>query len=328
MTRLVIPDYPLLFTPILKEKVWGGTKLNEVLGKESSASNVGESWELSGVTGNVSVVSNGELKGALLSQLIEQHGAYLLGERVLKQYEGAFPLLFKFIDAAQDLSVQVHPDDSFAKKQHDCFGKTEMWYVMQADPKAQLIVDFNRPLTKEQYLNALENKQLASVLQHDEVFQGDSYFIAPGTIHAICGGVMLAEIQQTSDITYRVYDWDRPEADGSFRELHNDLAIQTLNFKAPKDQKITYSKDANNVNTLYESAFFSTQFIPLAGTLNRDMSQIDSFVVYMCVHGQATITVNDNRQTLQKGQTCLIAAHHQHILLEAKDAQLLEVYVP
>jgi mannose-6-phosphate isomerase len=328
MKKLDLPDYPLLFNPILKNKVWGGTKLNKVLNKNSEALNVGESWELSGVAENISQVSNGPLVGVSLQELIEQHGAFLLGSKVLADYNGEFPLLFKFIDAAQDLSVQVHPDDSFAKKQHGCFGKTEMWYVMQADPEASLIVDFNAPLTKEAYQAALNKKQIAKTLHYDKVAAGDSYFIAPGTIHAICAGVLLAEIQQTSDITYRVYDWDRPEANGTYRELHNDLAIQTLNFLAPKDQKIAYSKAKNEINSLYTSQYFSTQFIPLAGKLVRDTSKIDSFVVYMCVSGEATVAVNGHIQLVKKGQTCLVAAHHDQISLEAKDAQLLEVYVP
>lgn len=328
MTLLNKPDYPLLFTPILKDKVWGGTKLRTALGKDSTSSHIGESWELSGVAGNVSTVSNGPLKGIALNALIEHYGAYLLGERVLEEYKGEFPLLFKFIDAAQDLSVQVHPDDGFAKKQHDCFGKTEMWYVMQADPNSQLIVDFNQPLSKEEYLQALESKQVSTVLHYDQVTAGDSYFIAPGTIHAICSGVLLAEIQQTSDITYRVYDWDRPEADGSYRELHNDLAVQALNFDAAKDQKIAYSRQENTANSLYTSEYFSTQFIPLAGSITRDMTLVDSFVVYMCVHGQATVTVGQNQQQLKKGETCLIAAHHNEISISGTDAQLLEVYVP
>ena len=197
------------FEPILKDKIWGGKKLIELLGKNSNRKDVGESWEISDVEEDTSVVSNGALKGKNLKELIKEYKSDFVGEKIYKGFGDKFPLLIKFIDAKEALSIQLHPNDYLAKKRHNSFGKTEMWYVMQADEKANLIVGFQKEVTSTEYLKHLENKSLLDILNVDEVNKGDVYFIPTGRIHAIGAGVMLAEIQQTSDITYRIYDWDR-----------------------------------------------------------------------------------------------------------------------
>ena len=322
------PVYPLKFTPILKEKVWGGTKLISHFGKTTDLPNVGESWELSGVPGNISVVANGPLEGKDLNTLLQSYPKEILGDRVYQQHGAVFPLLFKFIDAAQDLSVQVHPADDYAKQHHDSFGKSEMWFIMQADEGADLIVDFNAPLSKADYESALNNKELASVLNYHKVNAGDSYFIQPGTIHAICGGVMLAEIQQTSDITYRVYDWDRPGIDGKMRELHTQQALDVLNFDAPNDQQLEYSKTENTSNTVCKSPFFDTRLLPLTEDLTHNLKDADSFVVYMCVSGEATFEVAGNTASLIRGETLLIPAAADEIVIKTHGVELLEVRVP
>ena len=210
----------LKFEPILKEKIWGGEKLVTLLQKASDRKTVGESWELSDVEGDTSVVTNGALKGKNLRELIQEHRETLVGTNVYKNFGDKFPLLIKFIDAKKALSIQLHPHDDLAKKRHNSFGKTEMWYVMQADEKANLIVGFKKDVSKEEYLYHLNNKSLTDILNIDPVKRGDVYYIPTGRIHAIGAGVMLAEIQQTSDITYRVYDWDRQDTKGNYRALY------------------------------------------------------------------------------------------------------------
>lgn len=323
-----MPLYALKFDPILKDKVWGGTKLKTHFGKQTALPNVGESWELSGVPGSISVVNNGPLAGKDLNTLLKQYPAEMLGERLYAKHGPVFPLLFKFIDAALDLSVQVHPADEYAKKHHDSFGKSEMWYIMQADKDAGLIVDFKAPTSKETYSEALDNKELGTLLNFHKVEAGDSYFIAPGTIHAICGGVMVAEIQQTSDITYRVYDWDRPGTDGKMRELHTQEALDVLNFNAPNDQKLNYTKKDNTSNQVCKSDFFDTRYLPLTTNVTQDLSDTDSFVVYMCLSGTVSFTLNGYETTLIKGQTAMIPAAASGVVIKTDGAELLEVRVP
>ncbi|MDC7998784.1 type I phosphomannose isomerase catalytic subunit [Gilvibacter sediminis] len=323
-----LPLYALKFDPILKDKVWGGTKLKTHFGKQTDLPNVGESWELSGVPGNISVVNNGPLVGRDLNSLLKEYPHEILGKRLYDMHGPVFPLLFKFIDAALDLSVQVHPADEYAQKHHDSFGKSEMWYIMQADDDADLIVDFKEEVSKENYEQAVANKELGDLLNFHKVKAGDSYFIEPGTIHAICGGVMVAEIQQTSDITYRVYDWDRPGTDGKMRELHTQEALDVLNFEAPNDQYLNYDKQANSSNSVCKSPYFDTRYLPLNEDKKHDLSDTDSFVVYMCVSGQATIELDGVCTALIKGQTAMVPAAATEIVIKTDGVELLEVRVP
>jgi mannose-6-phosphate isomerase len=321
-----IPLYPLKFEPILQEKVWGGNKLSTYFNKEGNG-NIGESWELSGVRGFVSVVENGELKGKDLNQLIETYGVELMGEKVIESFGSTFPLLFKFIDAREDLSVQLHPDDALAKERHDSFGKTEMWYILDAEQDARLLLGFNTSMDEETYIRHLSEKRIPEIIHSEKITKGDSFFIGPGTVHAIGAGVMLAEIQQTSDITYRIYDWDRMGLDGRERELHTDLALKAINYKET-DTRLVYDKIDNTPNLICRSPYFETNQLQLSKKFRRDLSEIDSFVVYMCVEGQGTFHLGYDSVTVKKGETILIPALTEILEINTQSATFLEVFIP
>jgi len=318
--------YPLKFVPILKEKVWGGTKLAQYFAKDGTG-NIGESWELSGVEGDVSVVANGALKGKTLSQLIQAYGVQLVGKEVFNDFGNTFPLLFKFIDAREDLSVQLHPDDQLAKERHNSFGKTEMWYIMHANTDARLVLGFNRKMNQKTYQKYLSEKKLPEILHSEKVAVGDSFFIAPGTVHAIGAGVVLAEIQQTSDITYRIYDWDRPDTNGTLRELHNDLAIAAIDYKQP-EAKLTHTNTENEAILLCSKPYFETNKWVLTGRVQRSVQAIKSFVVYMCVDGSAMLETHQGSIAIAKGETVLIPADINEITFVTQEATFLEVYIP
>lgn len=318
--------YPLKFLPILKERIWGGNKLASVLNKETDSDSIGESWEISDVEDDSSIIINGHFRGTSLKALQAQLGADLIGEKNHKIFQNKFPILIKFIDAKQDLSIQLHPNDQLAAKRHDSFGKTEMWYVMQADEDANLIVDFNQKMSKEKYLQHLKNKTLSDVLNFDKVEEGDTYFIEGGRVHAIGAGVMLAEIQQTSDITYRLHDWDRVDKDGNSRELHNDLALGAIDFKMPNNYKIEYNKKDNVSNKMVVCPYFTTNYLEVTKTIVKENNH-DSFVIYICVDGDAIIETETNSETIKKGETVLLPAAIKKYYINANNAKLLEVYV-
>jgi mannose-6-phosphate isomerase len=318
--------YPLKFQPILKEKIWGGQKLKTLLNKQSDLQNVGESWEISDVEADASVVINGKLKGQSLSQLLGTYKADLIGEKNYKLFRNKFPLLIKFIDAKDNLSIQLHPNDELAAKRHNSFGKTEMWYVMQADEGSKLIVGFNQKVTPETYLQHLKNKTLTEILNFDTVKEGDTYFIEEGRVHAIGAGVMLAEIQQTSDITYRVYDWDRVDDQGKERDLHNDLAIDAIGFDMKDNFRLSYSKTKNHSNKMHSCSYFTTNFIPLNGTIEKQNDK-DSFIIYMCVDGEAEVSTDLFSSTIKKGESLLVPAIIKDFKIIAENAKFLEVYV-
>ncbi len=320
-------NYPIKFYPILKEKIWGGTKLMTQLHKKSTSNNVGESWELSDVDHNVSVVSNGKLKGKTLGELLETYKNELIGINNYNRFGNNFPLLIKFIDAKQDLSVQVHPNDELAKKRHNSFGKTEMWYIMQADQGSKLIIGFNKEITPDQYLNYVAEKKIPSILNYERVKAGDAFFIEPGTVHTIGAGIVLAEIQQTSDITYRIYDWDRVDDNGNPRELHTDLAIEAINFSDKIKAKHQYSTYINSLNTIVKCEYFTTNFIHVVGKKELDYGETDSFVIFMCVQGKATISVDEHSEKLNLGETVLIPAIANKVMIASKNCKLLEVTV-
>lgn len=318
--------YPLKFQPILKDKIWGGQKLHQILHKPTTSKNAGESWEISDVEGDTSVVANGALQGSSLNYLLETHTSDLLGEKNFRQFGTKFPLLIKFIDAKKDLSVQLHPNDQLAKARHNSFGKTEMWYVVQADPESNLIVGFNQEMTQELYLKHLEDKTLQSILNFDTVKAGDAYFIEVGRIHAIGAGVLLAEIQQTSDITYRVYDWDRVDSEGNERELHNDIALEAFDFDMPDNFRVNYTKDSDSPTELVSCPYFTTNVFKVNDTILKENTH-DSFMIYMCVEGKAQIEVDGNQTEISMGETVLIPACIKRFSISANHAKLLEVYV-
>ena len=319
--------YPLKFQPILKERLWGGTKLKDVLGKPIENDITGESWELSTVSGDISVVSNGELSGKSLQELIEEFPEQVLGKSVFERFGTDFPILIKFIDAKKDLSIQLHPNDDLAKERHNSFGKTEMWYVMDADNDAELIVGFNKDVSKEEYANSLENDTLLELLNYEKVNEGDTFFINTGKIHAIGAGVLLAEIQQTSDITYRVFDFNRKDKNGNLRELHTDLALDAIDYSKKDDFKVNYSNTKNKANDMVNCPYFKTNFLDLSQDLIQDIEQRDSFTIYMCVGGSATIMNDFGSVDIEKGQTTLVAAESGSITIKTEGAKLLEVTI-
>jgi mannose-6-phosphate isomerase len=318
--------HPLKFQPILKDKIWGGKKLNQYLNKDSDSRQLGESWEISAVPEDVSVVSNGQLKGMSLQELLETYKSDLLGKKNYQHFGNDFPLLIKFIDAKEDLSIQLHPDDKLAKKRHNSFGKTEMWYVMQADKDANLIVGFNQKMTQEKYLSHLKNKTLPRILNFDKVKEGDTYFIEAGRVHAIGSGVLLAEIQQTSDVTYRVYDWDRRDSDGNERELHNEIATDAIDFNMKDNFRVHYKKRKNTSNKMVSCPFFTTNYLELDSEIEKK-NTIDSFLIYICVDGEVEISTASTTDMISKGETLLIPAMIKDFKLKTKGAKLLEVYL-
>ncbi len=319
--------YPLKFKPILKERLWGGTKLKDVLGKPITSNITGESWELSGVEGDISEVGNGPLEGKTLKQLIMSHGDKLLGKSVIERFGKDFPILIKFIDAKQDLSIQLHPNDQLAKERHNSFGKTEMWYIMDADPGANLIVGFNRDVDKKEYVHSLENDTLLDLLNYEEVMEGDTFFINTGKIHAIGAGVLLAEIQQTSDITYRVFDFNRKDKNGNYRELHTELALDAIDYTKKEDFKVTYPNLENKTNPMVDCPYFKTNFLTLTQDLHQSVTDRDSFTIFMCVGGEAEIASEAGNAHIRKGETLLVPACSNSIHITTSGAKLLEVTI-
>ena len=316
--------YPLQFDPILKERIWGGEKLKTELNKPITSSITGESWEISTVKGDISIIANGALKGKSLMDVINDNPNEILGTEIYTRFGKQFPLLFKYLDAREDLSIQVHPNDALAKKRHDSFGKTEMWYIMQADEDARIIVGFKENSNAAEYLENLENKTLLSILDDVKVKSGDVFFLETGTVHAIGAGLVVAEIQQTSDITYRLYDFDRVDAQGATRELHVDLALDAINYNVVQTKK-EYSKDVNESNVVVDCPYFTTNFIPLDGNISVQKDG-KSFSVYMCIDGEFEIECNDAVYHYKKGDTLLIPAGISELIISGK-ASILEIYI-
>lgn len=316
--------YPLQFEPILKERIWGGEKLKTILHKPITSKITGESWELSAVEGDVSIVAEGQWKGKSLNTLINEFPNEILGTEVYKRFGKKFPLLFKYLDAKEDLSIQVHPNDELAKKRHNSFGKTEMWYIMQADQDARIIVGFKEKSNAAEYLENLKNKTVLSILDSVKVKSGDVFFLKTGTVHAIGSGMVVAEIQQTSDITYRIYDFDRVDAQGKTRELHVDLALEAINYNKVETKK-EYNKTVNQSNEAVNCPYFTTNFIPLDGEINGIKSG-KTFTVYMCVEGSFEIDFNNSKWQYSKGDTVLLAAAMNSFTLTGK-ASILEIYI-
>ncbi|GIQ58521.1 mannose-6-phosphate isomerase [Flavobacterium collinsii] len=316
--------YPLQFVPILKDRIWGGEKLKTILNKSTTSKNTGESWELSTVDGDVSVVSNGVLKGRSLMMLITEMPNEILGTKVYSQFGKQFPLLFKYLDAHEDLSIQVHPNDELAKERHNSFGKTEMWYVMQADADARIIVGFKEDSNKEEYLKHLNDKTLVSILDEVKANAGDVFFLETGTVHAIGAGLVVAEIQQTSDVTYRLYDFDRTDAQGNKRELHIDLALDAINYKKVETQK-EYETKVNTSNVVVDCPYFTTNLIPLESKVKISKSG-ETFTVYMCIDGDFKIEYEGFEGFYRKGDTVLVPAEINTFILVG-NASILEIYI-
>jgi mannose-6-phosphate isomerase len=301
-------NYPIKFTPILHKRIWGGEKLHKILGKEKADGIIGESWEISTVPDSVSVVANGAFKGQNLQDLTSIYKEDFLGEAIYKKYGTSFPLLIKFIDAKTNLSVQLHPNDVLAKKRHNSFGKEEMWYIMQAEENAKLFFGFNKELTKESYLSYLQKGKLLEVLYDTVVKEGDIYHIPPGRVHSIGGGVMLAEVQQSSDITYRLFDWKRKDAQGKERELHTDLALDAIDFNSPEYFHTPYKIKNNEIIKVVSTPYFSTTILHLDKIIQKKELSRDSFTIYMCVGGKVSFETEMAKVTINRGETVLIPA--------------------
>lgn len=322
--------YPMKFTPIIKETIWGGNKLNKLFNKGiDKQSNIGESWELSSIQDNISIVSNGFLAENDIQELTEVYMSDLVGEKVYKRFGIEFPLLFKFIDANQQLSIQVHPDDTTAGKRHQAYGKEEMWYVVDAEPGATIINGFNRKIDKAEYLKHLNAGTIEEIVNVVTVKKGDVIYIPAGRVHSIGKGVVLAEIQQTSDVTYRIFDFNRTDADGNQRELHTDFALDVLDFDKPKQDKEIVVIENDKTNILVDSSYFKTNLISINSIIEKDYFSIDSFVVYMCVEGSADIITPDNENvSITKGETVLIPNEISTVRINPNDhCKLLEVYL-
>lgn len=323
--------YPLKFTPILKDRIWGGNKLETVLNKSlNGQSGIGESWELSGVDGDISVVENGFLKGNNLSELIEIYMGDLVGERVFAKFGTEFPLLIKFIDAREALSIQVHPDDKLAEERHNSFGKTEMWYVMQAEEGAQLISGFSQKVTPETYVEAVKNNTLEDILAQHKIASGDVFFMPAGRVHAIGAGILIAEIQQTSDITYRIYDFNRRDANGNSRELHTELAVNAIDYNKYDNYRTDYKPQLNTAVEVVKSPYFQTNVLEAENAVARDYYPLDSFVILICVEGEATITYGNNlHETMKIGDTILVPADLRQItIMPNGKTKILETFMP
>jgi len=322
--------YPLKFEPIYKEKIWGDQRLRTQLNKHiDQDKKIGESWELSAVEGNVSMVKNGYLAGNNLQELIEIYMGDLVGDSVFERHGQEFPLLLKFIDADDVLSIQVHPDDEMARKKHNGNGKTEMWYVISADEGAGLISGFNLEIDQETYLKHLNENTLPEILNHEKVQAGDVFFLPAGRVHAIGAGILLAEIQQTSDWTYRIFDWNRMGADGKPRALHTDLALEAMDFKYYGKYRTDYTLQTNEASNLVKCDYFTTNIMELDQPQQRDLIELDSFIVYMCMDGRLEITYDERDSVqLEKGETLLIPASIEHLAYKPQpSAKLLEIYV-
>lgn len=323
--------YPLKFEPLLKSKIWGGTKLGTFYGKVIEGHcHVGESWELSGFGNEQTVVTNGFLADNELGELVEVYMAELVGEKVYETYGDEFPLLFKLIDANDNLSVQVHPDDEVARELHNANGKSEMWYVLHAEPGAQIIAGLKHPMTPDQFKEELDKGNILQHLQTIPVKIGDVINIPPGLIHSLGKGVMVAEIQQASDITYRLYDYDRVDADGNRRELHIDNALRVIDFDNNHTPLINYTQKNNAAVNIVKNDFFTTNIICFDRTIQRDYSPLDSFVVYMCVAGVCTLRVEDYVMTLKAGETILLPATTEEVTLRPlvhEQIKILEIYI-
>ena len=323
--------YPFKFKSILKEKIWGGQNLKSSINKNiPTGKKIGESWELSGVENNISVVENGFLAENELSELIEIYMGDLVGDKVYDQFGTNFPLLIKFIDANDVLSIQVHPDDKLAKERHNASGKTEMWYIIDAKKDAELISGFNREMDKQLYLNHLEKNELPDILNFEKVQKGDVYYIPAGRVHAIGSGIVLAEIQQTSDITYRIFDWNRKDDQGNYRELHTEKALDAIDFKFYDNYKTDYQSVKNTTSKIIGNKYFETTVLEFDQNIEKSYNQLDSFVIYICLDGKFEIEYFESEKiTIEKGETVLIPAVIEHLILKPiVQSKLLEVYIP
>lgn len=322
--------YPLKFEPILKQTLWGGDKIIPFKHLNENLPNVGESWEISAVEGSESVVANGADKGLTLPEMVRKYKEELVGEANYMRFGNKFPLLIKFIDAKLDLSIQVHPNDELARKRHNSFGKNEMWYVIAADKGAKLISGFAEQITPKEYKERVYNGTFAEVLQTCEIKPGDVFYVPAGRVHGIGAGSFIAEIQQTSDVTYRIFDYNRKDQNGKTRELHTNQAMDAINFADVQDDfRTEYELTENEPIEVVASPYFTTSVYDMTEEITCDYSELDSFVIFICTEGSCKI-IDDSKNELAlcAGDTILLPASTQEVTITPDGrVKLLETYV-
>lgn len=322
--------YPLKFKPIYKDKIWGGQKIKNILKKDvGDIPNCGEMWLVSGVEGDLSMVENGFLAGNNIDEVAEIFMQDLLGDNVFSKYGEKFPLLLKIIDANDYLSIQVHPDDELAMERHqEKFGKTEMWYILNADKNAELISGFKKETTKESFVEKLKDNELKDILNTEEVKQDDAFFIPAGRIHALGPGIMLAEIQQSSDTTYRIYDWDRLGIDGLPRETHVESALDALDYKTYENYKTPYQTETNKTNKIIECEHFTTNILKFNQILEKSFESVDSFVLYLCLESAFEIHYEGGKELVKQGEAILIpASMEKAFFIPLVQSKVLEIHI-
>jgi len=321
--------YPIKFIPIFKEKIWGGKKIsNTLLKRNNKISKTGESWEISSVENNLSIIENGIYAGKNIIEIIDLFKDKLLGNSNIKKFGYEFPLLIKFIDADDVLSVQVHPDENYALEKHKMHGKNEMWYILENEKNASIITGFNKTITREECIENINNNSIENILNFENVSEGDIFYIPTGRIHAIGKGILLAEIQQTSDITYRVYDWNRIDFNGTKRELHIEEALDVLDFKYYTDYKTNYKQEINCPSKIINTKYFTTNLLWFSSLQTRDYTALDSFVIFICVKGSCEIINNNSITKINFGETILIPASLKTIKLQPdNECKILEVFI-
>ncbi|MCM1092933.1 MAG: class I mannose-6-phosphate isomerase [Lachnospiraceae bacterium] len=310
------------FKPLLKSVLWGGDKILSYTGLEATEdAAIGESWIISGVTGNETVVSEGDDAGLTVSDLILKYGANLVGNHIYDRYGSTFPLLVKIIDAHADLSIQVHPDDALAKTRHDSLGKTEMWYIIDAEPGAKIHSGLSKKIDRDEYYDIISQGKIMDVIAAHDSHPGDIFYIPAGRIHSIGAGNMLVEVQETSDVTYRVYDFDRRDKDGKFRELHTDLAADAIDYNIYQDYKKSYDKSVGGTVPLIKCPYFNVQRTVLSESASCQLPTAeDSFTIVFCVDGAMEV----NGEKLKRGEMVLFPAC-QHSLVASGNGVLLTI---
>jgi mannose-6-phosphate isomerase len=322
--------YPLKFKPVFKDKIWGGDKIRTSLGLDfSPLPNCGEAWIVSGVSGSETLVADGFLAGNTLNEVVEVYMDELVGGKVYELYGDEFPILVKLIDASDWLSIQVHPDDRLAAERGTGRGKTEMWYILDADPGARLISGFNREMNLESYLEFAGQNRFTDMMNFSDVAKGDVFYIPAGRVHALGPGILLAEIQQTSDTTYRVYDWDRTDDKGNARELHTKEALDAFDFSFHPDVRTRPGNKLNLPNRAVTSPYFTTNLIPLDGTYTRDCQELDSFIIYLATLGRSMVRCDEHTTYLSAGEALVIPAFAETVQLTSEGpSTILEVFIP
>ena len=323
--------YPLIFEPNLHTVVWGGNNIRPYKGLSCSDELIGESWEVSVIPNSVSIISNGQWKGKDLASVIDEYTEALLGKNVKSLYNGKLPLLVKIIDAKQDLSIQVHPDDDFALREHGKFGKSEMWYVLKAEPGSRLYAGFKKHVSPEELKRRINNGSLTEVLAEHTVRTGDVFYIPAGRIHSICGGVMLVEVQQSSDVTYRLFDYNRMGIDGKPRSLHVDLGVRAIDYEIEKNYRSDYTECTNRAVKIVESPFFAVRVMEITKPFHRNLMKYDSFIITMCVEGDCKLHVRStgDELLLKEGATAFIPAiiADYDVIPLGKKSRLLDTYI-